>query len=167
MEANVKSFPLKLGSCHIYQDSIQIKGKGISSLLSRFFFKRGFQRVVLFYGLMALAFLVFALLFISLQNYFLALFLAIAALFSLRLAWINKKISFAPFISKKQIEYISYHPAVPGESRTFFQIVYTSGKRTLIRRLILPTKKGEMIAQSAYYMIKDTGLLKLDEPTTP
>ena len=123
--------------------------------------------MVLFYGLVALTFLIFALLFISLQNYFLAVFLAIAALFSLRLAWINRKISFAPFISKKQIEYISYHPAVPGESRTSFQIIYNSGKRTLIRRLTLPTKKGEMIAQSAYFMVKDTGLLKMDEPTKP
>lgn len=167
MEANVKSFPLKSGSCHIYQDSIQIKGKGLSSFLSPFFYKRGFQRVVLFYSLLAISFLVFALLFISLQNYFLAIFLAIAAFFSLWLAWINRKISFAPFIDKKQIEYISYHPAIPGESRTSFQIVYTSGKRILIRRLTLPTKKGEMIAQSAYFMIKDTGLLKIDESTTP
>ncbi len=162
MEANAKSFPLKRGSCHIYQDSIQIKGKGLSSYFSHFFFKRGIQRVAIFYLLLAIAFLASLLLFVSIQNYFLALFFGIAALFSLRLLWMNRKVSFAPLIPKKQIEYISYHPAIPGESRTSFKIVFNSGKGILERKLTLPTQKGEMIAQSAYYMVKDTGLLKMD-----
>ena len=160
MQVNAKTFPLRSGSCHIYPDSIHIRGKGASYFLSRLFSKWGFERIVVFYGLLTIGFLACLLLAVGIQNYFLALFFAIAAIFSLRMAWINRKVSFAPVITKKQIEYIEYLPAIPGERRSSFLIVYHSGERTLHRKLVLPTRKGDMIAQSAYYMVKDTGLLK-------
>ncbi|MEM6631604.1 MAG: hypothetical protein AAF694_18125 [Bacteroidota bacterium] len=164
MQVNAKTFPLKSGSCHIYPDSIQIRGKGLTHFLSNLFSKWGFERTVVFYGLLALGFIASSALSIGIQNYFLAVFFGIAALFSLRLAWINRKVSFAPTIPKKQIEYIEYLPAIPGERRNSFLIVYKSGERLLHRNLVLPTRKGDMIAQSAYYMVKDTGLLKEERP---
>ena len=160
MQVNAKTFPLRSGSCHIYPDSIHIRGKGASYFLSRLFYKWGFERSVVFYGLLTISFIACLLLSIGIQNYFLAVFFALAAVFSLRLAWVNRKISFAPVIAKKQITYIEYLPAIPGERRNSFLIVYQNGDRTLHRRLVLPTLKGEMIAQSAYYMVKDTGLLQ-------
>jgi len=159
MQVNSKSFPLRTGSCHIYPDAIHIRSKGLPNYFRQLLFRAGFQRYLVLYILLTLGFIISLLIAVGIQNYFLGFFFGIAALFSLRMAWVNRRLSFAPIIEKKQIDQIQYHEAVPGERRAAFTIVFKAGRHTLQRKIVLSGRKGEMIAQSAYFMMKDTGLL--------
>ncbi len=160
MQQRTRSFPLRKGYCVIYPDRIQIEGKDISHRIIQLLYKWGITRALLFYTLLTFVFVGALFFFIWLNNYFLALFFLGASLFTIYLMWQNRALSFAPVIIRKEIDYIYYYPTIPGERRASFTIFYTPGKKRLKRRLILPTQKGDMIAQSAYIMMKDAGEIR-------
>ncbi len=160
MQPRSRSFPLRNGYCAIYPDRVEIGGNGLNHHIMQILFNRGFRRLLGFYVLLVLLFIFALLFFIWLNNYFLALFFLMAALFTLYMMWKNRSLSFAPVIQRKEIEYIHYYRAIKGERRASFTIFFRPGKRLLQRRLILPTQKGEMIAQSAYIMMKDAGEIR-------
>jgi len=163
MQQRVKSFPLRSGICAIYPDRIELDGKSITYTVSSLFTKWGIARYIWLHAILTLTFVLSLILFLALNNYFLALFFLFAMGFTLRLMWLKRRETFVTIIPRKQIDRIQFHPAVPGEKRASFTILFTPHHTQLKRKIVLPTRKGEMIAQSAYLMMKDTGMLSADK----
>lgn len=163
MEFRAKSFPIRSGTCHLYADRLEITFRSFSGTLIGWAFRRGLHRVSVVYLLLIIAFLTALGATLYIQNYFLALFFLLAALFSLWMMWTQRKVSFAPVLTRDQIDFAEYLPAVPGQKRASFVIYFTNKKGKRLQRIVyLPSasENGEMIAQSAYYMMRDAGFLK-------
>ncbi|RMG23236.1 MAG: hypothetical protein D6730_14870 [Bacteroidetes bacterium] len=159
MESRSKFFPLKSGQCHIYPDRIEIIS---DHALGRLLAKRGIQRVAVIYLLWLLAFSVAIWVSFFIENYFLVVFFSIAWLFCLYAMWRNRRVSTASVIDRKHIRKVTYQEAIPGTARASFTIYFQPGKQLLQRKILLPSilQNGQMVAQSAYYMLKDEGLIK-------
>lgn len=158
MESRSKFFPTKSGQCHIYPDRIELIS---SSGLDRMLAKRGVQRMVVIYFILLIVFGIAIGISLWINNYFLVAFFAIAWMFSLVSMWTNRNVSAATYIDRKHIERIDYEEAVPGQSRASFTVYFRPKKQLLRRKILLPSilHNGHMVAQSAYYMFKDEGLL--------
>lgn len=153
MENAARSFPTKNGQCYIYEDRIEIR---TGSMLE----KIGVKRLFLPYLLLALAFAAAMLVSILIVNYFLAAFFAGAILFSLYFLVTNRNLSVASVIPRDQVDSVRYIPAVPGEARAAFHIIFKPKKRILKRIILLPTgNNGAEIAQSAQLMFREESLL--------
>ncbi|MEL6133030.1 MAG: hypothetical protein AAFR59_06655, partial [Bacteroidota bacterium] len=99
----------------------------------------------------------------SLNNYFLTGFLAAAALLMVYYAVSKRKQTFAKVIYRSEIQSFVYHASNPGVSRAHFEIQFLPSARTkpLTRLIQLPTRtyNGASLADTAYWMIKDEGLI--------
>ena len=154
METHSRSFPIRNGQCHIYEDRIEIKTGGLLE-------KLGAKSVFIPYLLLMLAFALAMLLSVWIVNYFLAAFFASAMLFVLYFLWTHRQLSVARIIPREQIESIEYHPAIPGEARASFKIWFRPRRQKRYRVIYLPgtSVEGAAIAQSAQMMFREEGLL--------
>lgn len=154
MENLSRSFPIRNGQCHIYEDRLEIRTGGLIE-------KMGIKRLFLPYLLLMLAFALAMLVSVWIVNYFLAAFFGSAMLFSLYFLWTHRSLSVASVIPRDQIESIEYHPAIPGQARASFQIWFRPKRKRLYREVFLPgsSSEGAIIAQSAQAMFREEGLL--------
>ena len=161
MEFKSKSFPTRNGSCHIFIDRLEFSSNHSTASLLRWAYKKGFHRSSSLYILIAVIFLLAALISLYIQNVFLALFFGVAMLFGLNMAWSRRKYSFTPIIKKEQVEQVRYLEAIPGERRAGFEIIFRMNDKAFLKKIFLPGRhqEGEMIAQSAFYMMRDAGYL--------
>ena len=167
MEPRTKSFPLRSGYCHIYPDRIEIEQRSVAGKLLHSLLKKGSKRVFWIYGFLTLLFLIATLIAFSLTNYFLVLFFLVAAIFSLVNQFQKRLVSLATYIPRNQIQQVVYNPSVKGERRASFSIFFQPEpeKQVLQRDLLLPgsyQQRGEMVEQSAYYLMRDAGFLRPD-----
>ncbi|MEO0473184.1 MAG: hypothetical protein AAF206_26455 [Bacteroidota bacterium] len=153
-----RSFATRDGYCHLYSDRIEIEQSGG---LRKWLDQKGIRREAALYLLAVILFAILALVTVLIENYFLAIFFAGVMLVSLFTAFSQRNTSFAFRIPRSQIEEVHYFPAQEGMSRASFRIDYRSGKSLLKRWVKLPgkTQNGNAIAQSAYWMMKEEGLL--------
>ncbi len=158
MESRSKYFPTKSGHCHIYSDRIEITS---AASLPRILAKRGIQRVAMLYFLLLLVFAIATGISVWIENYFLVAFFAIAWIFSLVSIWQNRNISAASVIDRKHIQKVTYQEAIEGVSRASFSVYFQSKNQVLKRQILLPSimHNGRMVAQSAYQMFKEEGLI--------
>lgn len=164
MQTHAKSFAIQHGTCHVYADRIEIRRQDIWGKLMSFLFARGLKRMFVLYGGLAVLFGLGIWGGWLLQNYFLSWFFSIASFFCLLLAWQQRKQSFAPVIFREQIDAIIYSPVVEGKSRAHFDIQFHLGNQHLLRTLPIPsrTHRGTSLADTAYWMLKDEGLISND-----
>ena len=163
MDSRTKSFPLRSGTCYIYPDRIEIEQHSLAGKLLHRILRKGSKRVFWNYLALTIIFLVAALVAATLTNYFLVLFFLVAAGFSLVNQFQKRNLSLATLIPKDQIEQVTYAPSVEGERRASFTVYFQPEKRLLRRELLLPgryQKNGEMVEQSAFYLMRDAGLLQ-------
>lgn len=154
MDHPSRSFPIRNGQCHIFEDRLEIRTGGLTE-------KWGIKRLFLPYFLLMLAFALAMLLSIWIVNYFLAAFFACAMLFSLYFLWTHRSLSVASVISREHIESVEYLPAIPGEARASFKIWFRPARKRLYRVIYLPgnNTEGAIIAQSAQAIFREEGLL--------
>ena len=162
MKPGTKSFSTRHGYCQIHPDHLEIVREDPYGRMIWWLFRKGISRVLWFYLLFSLGLVLVALMSVQINNYFLATFFALFSLMALWASWHNRFVSFATYIPRKQIEGVSYQEAVQGESRATFLIHFRPRKRLLKRRLTMPSlsQGGSRIAQSAYYMLKEEGLIE-------
>ena len=156
-----RSFPIRSGYCHLFEDRIEIEGQGLSARLQKWFAERGLRSMWVFYFLLFLLLLGSGLIALSIENYFLSTFFGAFALIALVALWQRRNIAFSPVIPREQISAVIYHSAVAGQSRARFEIRFQVGKRSLKRWIYLPgsAQNGASIAQSAQVMMREEGLL--------
>jgi hypothetical protein len=162
MKPGARAFSIKGGQCHLYPDRIEVRRSDGVGRLTEFLFRRGYQRAIILYLLLALGLLLAALLAFSIDNYFLTSFLGAMALIAAGYAWTNRDLSFAPVIPKRSVEATQYRRAVQGEARAAFIIYFRPGKHLLRRVILLPTRthQGTSLADTAYWMMRDEGLIE-------
>ena len=161
MRTGPKSFPTKNGLCQLYSDRIEINVNGAFGKLMRWLFGRGFKSMSVIYGLLFIGFVASTTIALIIENYFLAFFFIIFGLVSLYALWINRNVSIAPVIQRKEIEKVVYNEAIQGVSRASFDIYFKPEGRMLKRKIYLPSlmQKGAEVANSAYWMMRDEGLV--------
>jgi len=161
MKSGAKSFNIKGGYCYLYPDRIEVLRQDALGQLTAFLFRRGYQRALVLYLLLSVLMVLGALITALIDNYFLASFFTLLIPFSLGAAWFNRDLSFAPVIPKRSVEHVEYRRAVQGESRAAFIISFRPEKRLLRRVISLPTHthRGTSLADTAYWMMRDDGLI--------
>ena len=163
MQARAKSFPTRYGYCYIYPDRLEEERNDVSGKIYRWLSNKGITRAWFLYFIAFLFFLLTTfLVFQFLENYFLTLFLAIVSLVSLYASWVNRNVSILPVIPRNQIDRVIYHQAVPGVSRTRFEVRFSPKKRELKKMIHLPTphKGNRQLPQSVFYMMKEEGFIR-------
>lgn len=164
MRGGAKSFNTKYGYCHLYPDRIELVRKDWVGWLMGFLFRRGYRRAVVLYVLLSIGLGLALLLSLSISNYFLSFFFLVATLVTIYASVRNRDLSFALVIPKKSIEKVNYHRAVEGESRATFVVYFRPNEgQPLLRRIIpLPTRthQGTTLADTAYWMMRDEGLVE-------
>lgn len=158
MENRTKYFPIKGGTCYLHPDRVEIIS---NHFVGRLFSRKGLNRVAVLYFLSLIAMTAAILLSLWIENYFLVAFFAVCWMVSLFSIWQSRTRSLAAVIPRKAIEQIAYKEAVEGVSRGQFIIHFRSGKQLLTRKILLPSalNNGKAVAQSAYYMFKEEGML--------
>lgn len=133
----------------------------VSGKMAEWLYRKGISVSIPFYLLATVLLGTLALVAYLIANFFLAIFLAASAVVALYALWHNRKTSISPVILRKDIESVSYQAAVPGQSRARFVIKYRPKKRELQRNLALPTAthQGTSIADTAYWMMREEGLV--------
>lgn len=161
MKTAAKSFSIKNGNCHIFPDRIEIINTDPIGRFSAFLFKKGIKRAMVLYLLLLIGFVLSLLVALQIENYFLAAFFAVCIPLALYYGWTQRKVSLATVIPREQIASIDYNKAVKGVSRASFTIFFTPKKTTLQKPIPLPSlmQKGNQIADTAYWMMKEEGLL--------
>ncbi len=162
MRSGSKSFSTKNGVCHLYPDRIEIDRQDWVGVLSRFLFKKGYQRAWVLYLLLTLAMVIGLILSLSIANYFLVFFFVVMSLASVAAAFKNRDLSFIPVIPKKSIEKVVYRKAIESQSRAAFTIYFRPENRLMRRMILLPTRthQGTSLADTAYWMMRDEGLVE-------
>ena len=163
MEVKAKSFPTKNGYCHIYTDRLEEERNDFSGKLYTWLSKKGIKRAWFLYFLLLFVLIIAAAIsYYVLENYFLAIFFATAAVMDLFAIWRNRNIFISPIVPRNQIQSVIYHQAVPGVSRASFEVFFKPKKRIQKKFIYLPLaqKGGKQVAQSVYYMMKEEGLIK-------
>lgn len=161
MEPKAKRFPTLHGFCVIYSDRVEIVDQRMLGRLNQWLNNNKLSGKRVFYIVLILFFLLAALVSFVLEIYFLLIFFMASLAFVFHDIWKNRKLSFAPLIPKKDITEVHYLEAVPGERRAAFHIYFQIKEKVRLRRIQLPrqSKQTTMVAQSAYQMMKDAGLL--------
>ena len=162
MRTGPKTFPSKNGLCQLYSDRIEINVNGAFGKLLRWLYGKGFKSMSVIYGLLFVGFIAATAIAFLIDNYFLAFFFVVFSLVSLYALWINRNVSIAPVIQRREIEKVVYHEAVQGVSRASFDVYFRPEKRLLKRKIFLPSlmQNGAEIANSAYWMMRDEGLVE-------
>lgn len=162
MRSGSKSFPTRNGVCQVFSDRIEFQGNGLTGKLSNWLYNKGFKRVSILYGLLFLGFVLALGISLWLDNYFLAFFFFISALLDLYALWLNKDISMTPLIIRRNIHQVNFQQAVEGKARASFEIFFEEEGRNYKRKVSLPSlmQNGAAVANSAYWIFRDEGLLK-------
>ncbi len=161
MAVAARVFSFDAGDCHLYPDRIEIRRKGLWGIIDRYLYERGIVRMAWFNGWLLAGALVFALVMLIIQNYFLTLFLmGMAGV----IGWLTVRswsVSFAPVIDREAIQEVEWHDAVPGVSRTAIVFRFERKGQLLnqVVRLARTTQGGEGLAEAARKMLRDDGLL--------
>ncbi|GAB4415054.1 MAG: hypothetical protein OHK0039_23400 [Bacteroidia bacterium] len=159
--ASTKSFTTRNGTCHLYTDRIEIHREDLLGRVERWLYSRGMRRAWVLYALLAAALAIACLAAWLIDNYFLTLFFLTLVPVTLYAAWHHRYTSFAPVVLRSEIESVVYHKAVPGVSRAMFVVSYRPRQRLVQRIISLPTlsQQGASVADTAYWMMRDEGLL--------
>ena len=159
-----KSFEIKGGTFYILSDRLEISSREWLTKIGSWLYTRGLQSAFWLYLGPCLLLLMGTGLSFTLNNYFLTGFLAAASLLMLYYAIARRKYTFASVIFRNEIQSFVYHPAVPGVSRAYFEIQFlpTNSSRALRRSVQLPSRmyNGASLADTAYWMVKDEGLIQ-------
>jgi len=166
MRISAKTFSIRSGHCTVYRDRMEIYQNDLSGRVGKWLFKRNIYSAAPFYLLLAFLLFLAGLLSLSIQNYFLLAFLCLAAVLALALFYQNRRRSFVPIIRREQIESLTYREAVPGKARPSFEVLFMpqpekKPKLKLLRQIVLPNsiQKGTRVADTAYWILKDEGML--------
>ena len=162
MKPGPKSFSLKSGNCHLYPDRLEVLRSDLQGRIMSSLANKGVHGAYLYYLVACLGLILAAFLSSYIDNYFLTFFFGVSALVSLYGLWVNRSVSYAHVIPRKQIESVQYKAAVQGVSRASFTIFFRPGKRLYQRKLILPTAthQGTSLADTAFWMMREEGLIK-------
>lgn len=161
MKPGVRSFTIKGGQCHLYPDRIEIRRSDWVGSLTNFLFRKGYQRAIILYLMLAIGLFLAAVLALLIENYFLASFLLGMGVLAGGTAIVNRDLSFVPVIPKRSIEKTEYRRAIQGEARAAFIIYFRPDRQLLKRVILLPTltHQGTSLADTAYWMMRDEGLV--------
>lgn len=161
MRSATKSFAIKDGLCLIYPDRLECQYRGLRGRWLRWANRKGWVGQGGWYVLAALGFLGAVGLSIGINNWFLAFFFVVCALLALAAAWANRHATWQLVIDRKHIERVQYHPPIDGQARGSFLIDYRPGRRLRRRKISLPSllQGGKEIANSAFWMMRDEGLI--------
>ncbi len=157
-----RSFSTKNGYCNLLPDRIELESRGLGGKIEGKMESMGWRSVGLLYLFLALGFFLSGLLSIYIDNYFLATFFAAFGLISLYASWMRRKYAFSRTMLRKEIEAVRYYEAVKGVSRARFEVDFRPKKRLYIREILLPSlsQNGQTEAQSAYWMMREEGLIQ-------
>lgn len=162
MRSGSKSFPTRNGMCQIFSDRIEFQGNGLMGKLSNWLYAKGFKRISIIYGLLFIGFLLALGISLWLDNYFLAFFFSVSAVLDLYALWLNKDISMTPLIIRRNIQHVNFQQAIEGKARASFEILFEEDGSTYKKKVSLPSlmQNGAAVANSAYWIFRDEGLLK-------
>ncbi|MEM6764036.1 MAG: hypothetical protein AAF824_07785 [Bacteroidota bacterium] len=157
-----KSFPIKNGFCLIYPDKLEINQEDLLGKLEKFLYSKGVKTRVLLYMGLVLVLLIAFLISVSIANYFLSAFFLVLSGATVVFLLKNRKLSLATEIIRKNIQQVTYKEPLAGVSRAMFLITFTEEGKTYLKKLQLPpnSQQGQMVAQSAFLMMRDEGLIQ-------
>ena len=164
MQVRPQSFPIAGGICKVQSDRIFIQQSSPVVFLANKWFKGKLSPIYLISGILLVMGCIAAW---AIRNYFLAFFLLVFAVYFFIMLGKSRNKSLKNELFKKQVEKVVYHEPIPGKSRGEFVIHFLEENKKFHRYISLATsgKKGLMIAQGAYHIFKDAGLI--DKPQNP
>lgn len=156
-----RSFPLNDGRCVIHHDRLELEYGGLHGMWLRWANARRLTSVGFWYFIGALGFLLAALLSVIINNWFLAFFFLLFTGMSTVASWVNRQASLRILIEKKDIRSVEFHEAVEGVSRAYFRVFFAPSRHLRMRKLLLPSKlkQGTQVANAAYWIMKEEGLM--------
>ncbi len=157
---NTQSFQIQGGYCHLFADRIEIEPTTLGGKLARQLSQWGINRYSWFYGFLALLLLGAALMVLLIENYLLAVFLGIMAVYQGYLLWKKRDHTIQFVMPRDQVQHVTYRPAVEGLARaSFIMLVGYPGKTALKRIISLPSARygGASIAQTAQLLFQEGG----------
>ncbi len=162
MRATTRSFPLREGQCILHHDRIELVHAGLKGWFLAWANKRKLTSMAFWYFMGALGFLFTTLLSVIIDNWFLAFFFFAFALLSVVGSVAYRNLSLRTSIEREFIEDVVFREAVEGVSRASFEVYFRPNKQLRMRKLLLPGKhqQGGQIANSAFWMMKEEGLIK-------
>jgi len=157
-----KIFKTKTGYCHIFPDKIVLSRDGVAGSVAKVTVGNSITRILLIYGLIA-AFL----LYLAYDSYqdgqttvaVLQVLLSIYLLFNVSRSLNN---SAEPIIDRKRIQNIKLKKAVPGLTRSYFEVNFLNEEDKIKKRLImLPSSlsNGKVETEKAIQIMKEENLL--------
>jgi hypothetical protein len=157
-----KTFKTKTGYCHIFPDKIVLSRDGVAGTVAKVIVGNSITRILLIYGLIA-AFLLY-LAFDSYQDgqatiAVLQVLLSIYLLFSISRSLNN---SAEPIIDRGRIQNIRLKKAVPGLTRSYFQVNFSDENGKTKKRLIMlpgSLSNGKEETEKAIQIMKEENLL--------
>lgn len=161
MQVRPQSFPISGGQCKVFSDRVTVEQKSPFILLVNKWFGGKLKPV---YAILASILALGAIAGWLIQNYFIAFFLLCFSVYFLFILFKDGESSVKLELLKSQIESVVYMEPVPGKSRGEFEIYFLENEKRYRRKISLATggKQGLMIAQGAYHIFRDAGLI--DKP---
>ncbi|MDX1908164.1 MAG: hypothetical protein SF053_14100 [Bacteroidia bacterium] len=157
----IRSFPIQHGTCHLFQDRIEIERHDLLGRFTHGLYQRGFRQASFLYALLAAGFSLAGLVSALISNYFLALFFGVFAALALYTQRTRRNISFAPVISRDSIQEVRFLPAEAGLSRAAVEFWFMEGETRMRRRVSLPSllHNGAEIADATYRLLREARLI--------
>ncbi|WP_210463129.1 phosphoribosylaminoimidazolesuccinocarboxamide synthase [Rufibacter roseolus] len=157
-----KIFKTKTGYCHIFPDKIVLSRDGVAGSVAKVTVGNSITRILLIYGLIA-AFLLY-LAFDSYQDgqttvAVLQVLLGIYLLVNVSRSLNN---SAEPIIDRNRIQNIKLKKAVPGLTRSYFEVNFLNEENKIKKRLIMlpgSLSNGKEETEKAIQIMKEENLL--------
>jgi len=157
-----KTFKTKTGYCHIFPDKIILSRNGVAGSVVKVTVGNNITRILLIYGLLA-AFLLY-LAFDSFQDgqTTIAVFQVLLSIYLLFNVSRSLNNSAEPIIDRERIQNVKYKKAVPGLTRSYFEVYFLDEKDKVKKRLIMlpgSLSDGKDETGKAIQIMKEENLL--------
>jgi hypothetical protein len=162
----MSAFVTKNGACIFHEDRLELSRNGIRGDLATLFFGKDNSRHRLSLWVTAFGALAAAIFCLWINNILLLVFFLGFAGYYFFILYKNRDLSTETIIPYSKIHGLSYHSAVEGLSRPWFELHFTDSKGKLRRRqIILPAAGagGREAAQTAQYLFRQYGIQKNSE----
>jgi hypothetical protein len=144
-----RNFKTKTGYCTVTEDKIFLTRDGVIGEISNVAVGNRMTRILVIYGI-----LVAGLIYVAIDSYVkgapaLAFILGLLACYLLYAIFKSRNNSATPVITRKDIQKVTYKPAVNGLTRGRFEVLFTENGRQKTRLILLPGSMADGESEAA------------------
>lgn len=158
-----KVFQTKTGFCHILPDRLVLTRDGVVGSVSQVVVGNRLGRILIIYGLAVAFFLFMAFSKYQEGKLIEATFFLVFSLFHVLIILASRNNSAAPVIERSRIRKVVLKKAVPGLTRTRFEVFFEDEKGRIKKRMILlpgTLTGGQEETKKAVKLMQEAGLIE-------